>query len=102
HKVPAPPAPSTTWPAAPVEPGCAAAVIPLAPSAPLPDMVTSLPTVTSILPPLPGPAVALAICAPPETVRVFAATFTEPPGPDCGPVAEAAISVPATPAPSST
>ena len=53
-------------------------------------------------PPLPGPAVVLAICAPPATVSVLAATITEPPGPDCGPVAEAAIWVLATPAPSST
>src|SRR6266566_1829837 len=57
-------------------------------------------TLTS--PPLPGPAVELAIRAPPSTVRLLAATITEPPGPDCGPVAEAAIWVSGTPAPSST
>ncbi len=50
-------------------------------------------------PPLPGPAVELAICAPPSTVRLLAVTVTEPPGPDCGPIAEAAIWVLATPAP---
>ena len=62
----------------------------------------SEPTMTLTSPPLPGPAVELAICAPPSTVRLPALTVTEPPGPDCGPVAEAAIWVPATPAPSST
>ena len=46
---------------------------------------------TCTLPPLPGPAVELAICAPPSTIRPPALTVTEPPVPDCGPVAEAAI-----------
>ena len=48
-------------------------------------------TVTSTSPPLPGPAVELAICAPPSTVRLLALTVTEPPDPEFGPVAEAAI-----------
>jgi hypothetical protein len=39
---------------------------------------------------------------PPSTVRVLASTVTEPLGPDCSPVAEAAIWVLATPAPSGT
>ena len=69
---------------------------------PLPDNVTPLATVTPMSPPLPGPAVELAICAPPSTVRVLALTVTEPPGPDCRPVAEAAIWVLASPMPSST
>jgi len=77
-------------------------VIPLAPFGPVPDKVTPLATVTSTSPPLPGPAVVLAICAPPATFKLLAATVTEPPGPDCGPIAEAAIWVLATPAPSST
>src|SRR6266478_1441687 len=48
---------------------------------------------TAILtsPPEPGPAVELAIRAPPWMVRAPAATVTEPPDPDRGPVAEAAI-----------
>ena len=44
----------------------------------------------------------LAICAPPATLRPPAATVIEPPAPDSGPFAEAAIWVPATPKPSST
>ena len=51
-------------------------------------------TLTSTLPPLPGPAVELAIRAPPWTVRLFATSVTEPLAPDCGPVAEAAIWAP--------
>jgi len=77
-------------------------VIPLAPSGPVPDNVTALPTATAMSPALPGPKEVLAIRAPPSMVRVSAVTVTEPPGPDCGPVAEAAIWVLATPAPSST
>ena len=53
--------------------------------------------VTCTVPPLPGPAVALAICAPPSTLSELASTVTAPPGPDCGPIAEAAIWVPAMP-----
>ncbi len=101
----APSAVSTTLPAAPLEPGRAAALIPLAPLGPLPDKVTPLATFTVISPPLlvlAVEAVVLAICAPPVTVSVSASTVTEPPGPDCGPVAEAAIWVLATPAPSRT
>src|SRR6516164_400547 len=52
-------------------------------------------TVTSTSPPLPGPAVELAIRAPPATERLLAMIDTEPPGPDCSPVAEAAIWAPA-------
>src|SRR6266446_5702137 len=59
-------------------------------------------TVMLTSPPLPGPAVELAISAPPFTVRLLALTVTEPPGPDCDPIAEAAIWVLATPAPSIT
>src|SRR6266446_6192879 len=59
-------------------------------------------TVMLTSPPLPGPAVELAISAPPFTVRLLALTLTEPPAPDCGPIAEAAIWVLATPEPSST
>ena len=43
---------------------------------------------------------ALAICAPPSMVRAFARTITEPPAPEFSPVADAAIWVLATPAPS--
>jgi hypothetical protein len=50
-------------------------------------------------PPLLGPAVELAICAPPWTVRLLAVRVTEPPDPDCDPMAEAAIWVLASPAP---
>src|SRR5262249_39261106 len=50
---------------------------------------------------LPGPAVELAISAPPAILKLPAATLTFPPGPDCGPVAEAAIAVAASPAPAS-
>src|SRR5207244_11930853 len=59
-------------------------------------------TMTLTSPPLPGPAVELAIWAPPSTVRLPAFTLTEPPGPDCGPIAEAATWVLATPAPART
>ena len=59
-------------------------------------------TTTSTSPPPPGPAVELAICAPPLTVRLPAVTVTGPPIPDCEPVAEAAIWVGAMPIPSST
>ena len=97
----APPAVSTTSPAAPVEPASAEAVIPLAPPGPVPDNVTLFATVTATSPPWPGPTVVAAICAPPAMVRASAATVTEPPGPDCAPVAEAAIWVLETPAPSS-
>ena len=87
----APPATNITSPAAPVEPASAEAVIPLAPPGPVPDNVALFATVTATSPPLPGPAVVAAIRAPPAMVRALAATVTEPPGPDCGPVAEAAI-----------
>jgi hypothetical protein len=97
----APPAVSTTSPAAPVAPASAEAVIPLAPPDPAPDNVTLFATVTATSPPLRGPAVVAAICAPPAMVSALAPTVTEPPGPDCGPVAEAAIWVLDTPAPSS-
>src|SRR5947209_9702373 len=96
----APPATNITSPAAPVEPASAEAVIPLAPPGPVPDNVALFATVTATSPPLPGPAVVAAIRAPPAMVRALAATVTEPPGPDCGPVAEAAIGVLDTPAPS--
>src|ERR1700730_5228223 len=56
-------------------------------------------TKTSTSPPLPGPAVELAICAPPSTVRLLAFTVTEPPGPDCRPIADAAIWVFGSPPP---
>jgi hypothetical protein len=45
-------------------------------------------TVMLTSPPVPGPTVEL---APPSMVRVPASTVTVPPGPDCGPVPEAAI-----------
>jgi hypothetical protein len=48
-------------------------------------------TVTLTSPPLPCPAVEQAICAPPSMARALALAITEPPGPDCGPIAEAAI-----------
>ena len=57
---------------------------------------------TATSPPAPGPAVELAISAPPSTVRLAALTVTSPPDPDCGPVAEAAIPVLALPMPSSS
>src|SRR5438105_38751 len=38
-------------------------------------------TVTLTSPPLPGPAVERAICAPPSTVRRWAVPVTDPPGP---------------------
>src|SRR5262249_37407743 len=78
------------------------AVIPLVLYGPVPDNVTPFVTVTAMSPPLPRPAVELAICAPPATLRLSAAIVTGPPGPDSGPVAEAAISVFAMPVPSST
>jgi hypothetical protein len=56
-------------------------------------------TVISTSPPLPRPAVELAICAPPSTIRLLAFTVTEPPGPDCGPIADAAIWVFGSPPP---
>jgi hypothetical protein len=65
--------------------------MPLAPFGPVPDKLTPLATVTSTSPPLPGPAVELAICAPPWTLRLLAVTVTEPPGPEFVAVAEAAI-----------
>jgi hypothetical protein len=68
--------------------------------APLPARLSD-PAVIVVEPPAPIPAVVLAIWAPPCTVRVFARTVTAPPGPDCAPVAEAAIWVPETPIPSS-
>ena len=76
-------------------------MIALAPFGPLPDNVTPFATVTAISPARPGPKVVLAIRAPPSTVSASAATVTDPPGPDCRPVAEAAISV-LPPVPSST
>src|SRR5271163_1217612 len=77
--------------------------MPLAPVGPVPDSVTPFVTVTAISPALPGPKVVLAMRAPPSIANASAATVTEPPGPDCVPVAEAAISVlTARPAPSST
>ena len=69
---------------------CAKAVIPLPGSV----KVNGPCAVICTLPPFPSPAVRLAICAPPSTVRALALTITEPPGPDCRPVAEAAIWVP--------
>src|SRR5271166_911007 len=87
----APPAVSVTSPAPPLDPGWAEAVIPLTLFGPVPDKVTPFATVTAMSPPLPGPAVVLAICAPPAIARLLASTVTDPPGPDCGPVAEAAI-----------
>ena len=77
--------------------------MPLAPVGPVPDSVTPFATVTAISPALPGPKVVLAMRAPPSIANASATIVTEPPGPDCAPVAEAAISVlPAMPAPSST
>jgi hypothetical protein len=75
--------------------------MPLAPLGPTLDKVTPFATVTAISPSLPRPAVVLAICAPPVTVRLPASSVTEPPDPDLGPVADAAIWVLATPRPSS-
>jgi hypothetical protein len=98
----APPAVNTTSPAWPVEPGWAEAVTPLAPLGPTPDNVTPLAMVTAMSPPLPGPAVVLAICAPPEIVKLLGARVTDPAGPDCGPVAEAKTPVLATAWPSSS
>ena len=98
----APPAVNTISPAGPLEPGAAEAVIRLAPLGPWPESVTPSATVTVTAPPLPGPAVELAICAPPSMPRLPARIVTEPPGPDRGPMAEAAIWVLATPALSST
>ena len=55
----------------------------------MPDSVTPLAMITAMSPPLPGPAVVLAICAPPVTARLSAATFTAqpmPPAPCANPV----------------
>jgi hypothetical protein len=58
--------------------------------------------ITFTVPPSPGPDVVLAIYAPPFTVKLPAVTDTEAAGPDCRPVADAAIWVLAIPAPLST
>jgi hypothetical protein len=85
-----------TDPASPLAVELAEATIPLAVSL----NVSGPRAVTCTEPPLPGPAVVLAICAPPVTVQVSAVTVTGPPAPDCSPVAEAAMRVSAPPAPS--
>ena len=58
--------------------------------------------VSAMLPPWPGPSVALLICAPPWTSTEPALMPTAPALPDCGPRAAAAISVKPWPPPSST
>src|SRR5215469_14915323 len=88
---------TVTDPALPLAVDIAEAMIPL----PGAVKLSGPSAVTCTVPPLPGPAVELAICAPPWTVRLSAPTVTEPPGPECRPVAEAAIWLGAIPMPSS-
>src|SRR6516162_7847336 len=79
----------------PPGPDCAP-VVEAAICVPMPSSISTPGVVipTSTDPPLPVPAVVLAICAPPWTVNEPASTVTDPPCPDCVANAEARIWAP--------